>query len=94
VNASTPLSIVDGVYRYASPDEPATRPLLRFTAFAKWSPAGLDVDADDPSSTIEEIDVDARDYAEAWEIARAALLRDFEPDGAIAVVEERLGLYL
>ncbi len=86
--------MASGAYRLVDADDPpsfADRS-LRWTAYAVWSE--VDVDADDPSATVEEIDVDAADYAAAWRVAEQALARDFVPGGAIKAVEERSGLYI
>ena len=85
--------MASGAYRLVDADSPPTFAdrMTRWTAYARWS--ALDVDAADPDAAIEEIDVDAPDYASAWRVAEAALARDFVPGGAIAAVEERLGTF-
>ena len=71
-----------GAYRFSV----ETEGLRRYTAFMRYNEGGF--------QSIEEIDVDARTEAEAWDVAQRARENDYEPDGVIFRVEERFGWYL
>lgn len=60
----------------------------RFTAFVRWA------DAQGEAFNIEEIDVDADTYNEAKQLAQVELDRDYEPNGCIFFVQERIGWYM
>ena len=74
---------------YARAERSSDYPLRRYTAFIRYNWG----DGDDNSS-IEEIDIDARDDTDARVIASAALAQDYEPGGRIIRVDERIGWYL
>ncbi len=71
-----------GAYRFSV----ETEGLRRYTAFVYYG--------EGDQACIEEIDVDARDYGEAWDVAERARDADYEPDGVIRHVEERFGWYM
>lgn len=88
--------MASGAYRLLDADSPPTFADLtpRWTAYCRWPldpPVPVDAygAAEEGQAYIEEIDVEAPDYASAWKVAEAALARDFEPGGAIAALEER-----
>ena len=77
-----------GAYRFSV----ETDGLRRYTAFMRYTFEGPE--GEDPFHSIEEIDVDARNEGEAWDVADRARESDYEPDGVIFRVEERFGWYM
>lgn len=86
------IDIKDGVYHRRERTSLNER-RKRFTCFAGWGPHDPGDVENGPRiewACIEEIDVDAVDETDARVICDLVLIRDYEPDGHIFHVEERI----